>query len=256
MRPRPKLAVAVIDSGVDGARVAAPRVVPGINLSGDGAADDTLDRFGHGSQVALTIAAHAPMATILPVKLLGDRGCLRQHAQLEAAFEWILAQRVPRRIGVVCAAFADASCLQSDLDFRGTPMQVLIARLRDCGVPTVAPAGNGFRSGPDHGSPGMAWPAILREVVSVGALDRKPDRARVLTASTQRLRAQPGQACQTTVFSVAGPPYGASGAAAAVAGLLALLRHRHPRVSVERLVAQLVAQHGSDCISGAAPWPL
>jgi subtilisin family serine protease len=246
------IVVAVIDSGVDPAGILDAPAVAGINLSGDGKDGDTLDRFGHGTQVAGTIIRSAPSAVILPIKLMGDRGYLCHPERLEAAFEWILANRARHQIGVICAAFADAGCHACDADFRGSTLQTLVARLRDSGVPTVAPAGNWFRAGHYHGGQGMAWPAILREVVSVGALYRKAGRL-ALEASTQRLQPRQGGPCHTTLFAIPGPPGGTSGAAAVIAGRLAALRGQHPAASVSQLLMRVVERRDPDCVDGAGP---
>lgn len=247
--------VAILDSGIAPDEALAGALVEGMNLSGDGGVDDTRDRFGHGTAVAHTIALLAPKAKLLPIKLLGDRGNLRRGDQIEYAFEWIAANREARRIGVVCAAFADASCLRGDEGFRDSPLCGLVSGLRAAGVATVAPAGNGYRSAPLDGGEGMAWPAILREVVSVGALERRTDGSLALAKSTRRLRPRPGGSCGTTVFTLPGPLGGTSGAAAVVSGALAILRVSHPSAPVDRLVRLLLDGVAADFVRGDAQWP-
>jgi len=65
---------------------------------------------------------------------------------------------------------------------------------------------------------GMAWPAILREVISVGALDGTG-----LHFLSQRLHESHGSGCRTTLFATPAPPGDTSGAAARIAGRLAAL---------------------------------
>ncbi len=230
--------VAVIDTGVLPERLDPSRTVPGVNLSGEGIEQDTTDGNGHGTLVASTIC-NAAGVRVMPVKLLGDHGCLLADEQLEISFEWILERHAALHIAVVCASFADAGHLISDERYRPSRLQVLISVLRDAGVPTVAPAGNRYRLCRADNPQGMAWPAILREVVSVGALQREPAGLRLSHAS-QRLHADLGTACHTTLFAEPGPPGGTSGAAAVVAGRLAGLRAASPAARVDELVAQLL----------------
>jgi hypothetical protein len=87
----------------------------------------------------------------------------------------------------------------------------------------------------------MAWPAILREVVSVGAVERRAGLL-WLTPTTQRLHSVVGTGCRTTVFTEPGEPGETSGAAAVVAGCLAALVMRDPGLPAEELV-RLVLHH-------------
>jgi hypothetical protein len=85
----------------------------------------------------------------------------------------------------------------------------------------------------------MAWPAILRETVSVGAMKRGPD-GWVLSNHTQPLHVSLGTGCHTTVFAEPGPPGGTSGAAAIVAGRLADLRATYSSAGVQELLARML----------------
>jgi subtilisin family serine protease len=245
--------VAFIDTGINPHRLASARIVAGVNFSGDGTENDTTDRHGHGTLVAATIAQHAPRARILPIKLMGDRGYLMHPAGLEQAFDWVMANWESSGIAVVCAAFADASHLASDAPFRGSALQTRIAELRERGVVTVAPAGNWYRVNRHGGTQGMAWPAILREVVSVGALRREAGRL-LLTDNTQRLEARPGIDCCTTVFALPGPPGGTSGTAAVVAGHLATLRTDGPAERVDGLISRLLGAAIAICDENGCAW--
>src|SRR5262245_62114706 len=99
--------VAIVDTGISADGLEDACVIPGINLGGEGGADDTVDRNGHGTQVASTILRFAPRASLLPIKLMGEHGYLRLPEQLEMAFEWVLERRRELDIGVICAPFAD-----------------------------------------------------------------------------------------------------------------------------------------------------
>jgi hypothetical protein len=211
-------AVAIVDTGVDPARADPRRIVPGVNLSLDGAVDDTGDPHGHGTAIAITVLANSS-AVVLPVKLIGNRGYLRGDVSLEDAFAWMVERR--SGIAVVCASFADASHTASDEPHRESELRRHILALREAGIPVVAPAGNWYALNRHRDPQGMAWPAILREVVSVGALAPAGD---TLSHHTQRVHASRGTWCRTTVFAPPGAPGGTSGAAAVVAGRLADLR--------------------------------
>ena len=241
----PLLAVAVVDTGVSEEHLAADAVRPGVNLCGEGLPDITVDDNGHGTAVADTILRATSAACIVPVKLMGQYGYPQSPEQLEFAFEWIRAHQHKLGIHVVCAAFADAGHLTSDELYRGSELQEHVAALRSCGVPTVAPAGNWFLHNRHWNPQGMAWPAILREVVSVGAVWRDPEGLLHLADSTQRLHRDVGGACYTTVFVEPGAPGGTSGAAAVVAGRLLTLRAVSPHAPVDELVADLLRGSGT-----------
>ena len=215
-------AIALVDSGL----AAGLADSPGINLSGEGDATDTTDCCGHGTAVASTILGIAPGTALVPVKVTDRRGVLRDRDRLADAFAWIAEHRAQYTIGVVCVALGDQSCLVSDAAFRGSLLQQRIAALRAADVLTLAPAGNWRRLNGEHRE-GMVWPAILREVVSVGAAERTPAGLRV-SATSQRLRRTGEIACATTLFTAEGPPGETSGATAVLAGCLARLAQMRP----------------------------
>jgi subtilisin family serine protease len=244
--------VAVIDTGADPKRLPTDRLILGVNLSREGPEHDTTDAHGHGTAISSGIFLCSAHAVVMPVKLLGAHGYLREADQLEVAFEWILERCEALGVAVVCAPFADANNLTTDERFRGTRLQLSIAALREAGVATVAPAGNvPFWDG----TPGMAWPAILREVVSVGAVERTPAGLR-LSGHTQRLPAGLGTGCATTVFAEPKGLGGTSGAAAAVAARLADLRSEHPTASVDALVERLLEAGHAARDGSRATWPI
>jgi subtilisin family serine protease len=227
-------AVAIVDTGIDPARSSPRRVVPGVNLSLDGARDDTGDPHGHGTAIATTVLANSS-ALVMPVKVIGNRGYLRGDVSLEDAFAWMVERRAD--IAVVCASFADASHAATDEPHRASEMRRHILTLREAGIPVVAPAGNGYALNRHRDPQGMAWPAILREVVSVGALGLGGE---TLSHHTQRVHRSLGTGCHTTVFASPGAPGGTSGAAAVVAGRLADLREARLSDDVAQLVERLL----------------
>ncbi|NBD23165.1 S8 family serine peptidase [Paenibacillus glycinis] len=233
------IVVAIVDSGIDPDRLPSGTVLlPGVNLSGDGDIADTGDPAGHGTAVASTILRIAPGVRLLPVKTMNRRGVLREAALVESALAWIATRREALGIGIVCAAFADSSHRVSDESLRGTAVRRLIAELREAGVPTVAAAGNWYPEHRARSRHGMAWPAIIREAVSVGALAGREEGVKLANAS-QRLHASLGTGCSTTFFALPGEPGETSGAAAVVAGCLAALRQSFPGESVDASVVRL-----------------
>lgn len=246
--------VAIIDTGISPERVPNAVVLPGVNVSGEGDSTETTDPFGHGTAVAATIARLAPGVHLLPVRLLNRCGILEDRERVTTAFGWILEHFRSLGVGLVCATFADSSHELSDADHRDSELQRLIAALRAAGVLTVAPAGNWY---PEHRAwrkQGMAWPAILREVVSVGALERGPDGLG-LTRNTQRLHAETQTGCSTTVFVEPGEPGETSGAAAIMTGALARLRQQLPDASAEVLVQRLLDQSFTLRDRDGLDWP-
>lgn len=245
----PFFSVAVVDSGLS-ADLAS---LAGTNVSGEGESTDTIDRCGHGSAVASTILGIAPTVTLVPVRATDRRGVLRDGDALAAALEWVLDHHAKLAIGVVSIALGDQSNLVSDAEFRGTELQLRIAALRAAGVLTVAPAGN-WRRLHQGSSDGMVWPAILREVVSVGAVLRSPGGLRLSPAS-QRLRNRSEAACATTLFTEAAPPGETSGAAAVVAGLLARFRRADHDGGAEASLSALLRLRREALDEQGVAWP-
>ncbi|KAF2991492.1 hypothetical protein MJC1_01480 [Methylocystis sp. MJC1] len=245
----PSFSVAVVDSGLS-REIAS---LAGINVSSEGEINDTLDRCGHGSAVASTILSIAPAVALVPVKVTDRRGVLRDRAALAAALDWILNHHARLAIGVVSVALGDQRNLVSDVEFRGSELQLRIAALREVGVLTAAPAGNWRRLHRGRGD-GMVWPGILREAISVGEARQGPEGLRLNPAS-QRLRAAPDGPCATTIFTEAAPPGETSGAAAAFAGMLARLAAAgHPGGAEGALAALLRLRRDALDEEGRA-WP-
>lgn len=217
-----QVTVAVIDTGISPEHLVNLVVLPGINLSGEGETDDTSDSGTHGTAVAKTILSIAPETRLVPVRLMNRRGSLRDRKKVEEAFEWILENREALGINIICAAFADFSHSTSDAEYRGNRLQQQIATLREISIATVAPAGNWYPEFRHKSPQGMAWTAIIREVISVGEVEKHENGFR-LTHRTQRLHPDLGTGCWTTIFAESGELGETSGAAAIVAGFLAAI---------------------------------
>jgi hypothetical protein len=158
--------------------------------------DTALGPGAHADAVAGTILALCPSARILTVPVLDRRGGQGDLVVLADAFGWLAANAARLEIGLVCAALSDGTNRRDDTDLREYDMTRHLAALRGQGVPTVAAAGNGFRVGDRRLCQGMGVPAILRETVSVGALDRDAFRP---ADRSQRLSLD--GACRTTLFA-------------------------------------------------------
>jgi subtilisin family serine protease len=173
--------VAVLDTGLNTTHVDfAGRVIAQRNFTADnnGNDDDATDGHGHGTNVAGIIAAHgdhigiAPGANVIPLKVLPNRGG-GDFNWIDQALQWVIEHREEHSISAVCMSLGDGGNYTSD-DFGvslfsiRTRLRNRIRTLREARVPVVIAAGNDyFRHGSEQG---MAFPAILRECVSVGAV--------------------------------------------------------------------------------------
>jgi subtilisin family serine protease len=244
----------VIDTGIKTDELSHAVILPGINLSGEGDPGDTSDPHGHGTVVAAAILRIAPGARLVPIKLMDRRGGLRSPQALAPAFDWILKHRAVLGVGIVCAAFADTSHTRADVSYRGSGLQQQVAALRAAGVAIVAAAGNWYPEHRAQNVQGMPWPAILRDIISVGAVERRPDGL-WLTRTTQRLHTSLETGCRTTVFAEPDDPGETSGAAAAVVGCLAALRQRYPGATVDELMQIMLCHPQAGQDESGLSWP-
>ncbi|MBX9582476.1 MAG: S8 family serine peptidase, partial [Gemmataceae bacterium] len=181
------LTAAVLDTGLRATHVDFKgRVKAQVNFTPDnnGAADNAADGNGHGTNVTGIVAAGgpaaggintgmAPGAGVVAIKVLRDNPQLGgEWAWLIAGLDWVLdpANRQQHNITVVNVSISDHLTHPGD-NFDPTSsrrkIRDRIALLRQARVPVVVAAGNGY--GPS-GQPGMGFPAICRETVSVGAV--------------------------------------------------------------------------------------
>lgn len=251
--------VCLLDSGLLRHSEAAKRLDGGIDLGGEGDVSGLFARRNeHGTRVAETVLAQCPQARLALVRIVDDNGWLRSMEAIEAGFAWVLERLPELGAAVICAAFGDMFHYRSDAMFEDSALRRTIATLRGAGVLTVSAAGNLYPRFREAQPQGMAWPAILRETVSVGALDGDPlagTPPRVKWFS-QRLHRSFGSGCATTLFALPGPPGDTSGAAAVVAGRLACLRQADPGADAEVLLERLMAQTVlvPDAVTGLT-WP-
>lgn len=219
------LTVAVLDTGLRTTHVDfAGRVVAQRNFTTNDGADENnvTDRNGHGTNVAGIIAANklhigiAPGAGVIPLKVLADDGT-GSWQSITDALDWAINNRVKYNITVVCMSLSDSQNYTDDDSFATDPMRSRIQTLRNEKVAVVVAAGNDFFV---HGSQqGMAYPAILRETVSVGAVydakegpfnyangasttESAPDR---ITPFSQRLHESVAPITRTEIFAPGAP---------------------------------------------------
>ncbi len=162
--------VAVLDTGIDATHPdLKDRIDAKKNFSGSGAADDVVDRAGHGTHVASTIAGSgaksggkykgvAPGARILVGKVLGDEG-MGEDSGIIAGMQWAVAQ--------------GAKVVNLSLGSKDTPgidpiEQAVDDLSADSGTLFVIAAGNEGPKAKTIGSPGSAAAAL-----TVGAVDRQ-----------------------------------------------------------------------------------
>lgn len=242
--------ICVVDTAIEAAAFAPGTIIESMDFGCDRPPAGQPRAAMHGNLVAATALSECPGARLVAVRLMDAAGWVQQEERLEAAFEWIARHADDLGITVICAALADMSHLRSDAPFRDSGLCRVIAELRLRGIATVMPAGNWQARFHAANPEGMAWPAILREVVSVGALDpdaESPEPHRY----SQRLRRRPDTGCGTTVFARPGLPGDTSGASAVVAGRIAAIRHSAPSATVAEMLSRLTS--GADAVMEGIP---
>lgn len=241
--------VAVLDTGVDGTHPdLADRLAAEKNFS---EAADTVDRVGHGTHVASTVAGSgakskgaykgvAPGARLISGKVLDDNG-FGEESGVIAGAQWAVAQG---------AKVVNLSLGSSDSPGNGPLEQAVDDLSASSGALFVIAAGNDGPHPGTVGSPGSAAAAL-----TVGAVDRdditaefssrgptadgalKPD----ITAPGVDIVA--AKAAQGSEGAPAADGYvslsGTSMATPHVAGAAAILAQRHPGWTGERLKAAL-----------------
>lgn len=169
------LTVAVLDTGLRTTHVDfAGKVAAQRNFTADngGNADNASDGQGHGTNVGGIIVAnaiHKGIATgggIVPLKVLPNSGFGNFNA-IRDALIWIRDNHQTFNISVVNMSLGDQQNHIDDAGFNGQSIQGLVRELKDRKIVVLAAAGNEYFQ---FGAPGMSFPSILREVVSVGAV--------------------------------------------------------------------------------------
>ncbi len=217
--------VVVIDSGWD-RTLADPRVLPGVGLvdpKDDLAmawSDEDHDLIGHGTACADLILRIAPDAEVIPVRVFG-KGLETSPSTLQHALQWAV-EREPDVINV---------SLGTVLEETLRPLYVLCERARRQGTIVVA-AGHNMRE--------WSFPAIFENVIGVAA-------GRFESPYDYRFRPDEAMEClawglEQPVLWVGGERlvrHGTSFAAPNIAGIVALLRERFPKCSLEEVRGRL-----------------
>ena len=170
------IGVAVIDSGVDPTHAAlAGRILATRDFTGG----DGVDRFGHGTHVAATIAGApgllaetrdyrgiASAARIVNLRVLGDDGSGLASNVIEA-IDWAIENRKAYDIRVINLSLG-APVLQP---YRDDPVCEAVERAVAAGIVVIAAAGNfGYQNGRQVWG-GITSPGNAPSVITVGATD-------------------------------------------------------------------------------------
>jgi hypothetical protein len=224
--------IAVLDTGLRTTHVDfAGKVLTQVNFTADngGNPNDATDGDGHGTNVAGVAIGRgihigiAPGANVIPIKVLDNRGS-GSFTFIEQALDWVIQNRTTYNISVVNMSLGASVNEILDFDPLVDPIRVQIQTLTNARVAVVISAGNSFFS--FGGQQGMAYPAITREAISVGAVfDANIGTAayfdggisfatapRVITVFSQRLHPSLAPFTYTDIF--------APGASLTAAGIL------------------------------------
>ncbi|HEX6039624.1 S8 family peptidase [Longimicrobium sp.] len=229
--------VAVIDSGWD-RRIDEPRVLPGVGFvdpDDDFAMarnDDDNDVLGHGTACADLVLRIAPDARVIPVKVFG-KVLETSPGTLHAALLWAL------EAGVQVINVSLGTRLEGTLH----PLYAACEKARRAGIIVVA-AG--------HNANDWSYPAIFENVIGVSAA--KFD-------SPFHFRYRPNHAMECQAWGVEQPvlwvgggrpvKHGTSFAAPNVAGIVALIKERHPEATLDD-VREMLARFALEVDHSAA----
>jgi serine protease AprX len=157
--------VALVDSGVSPDAALAGHVVDGPDFSEDGRVDAlrNLDAFGHGTHLAGIIAAVAPQARVVSVKVADHDGSTSL-GRLLAGIDWTV--RRGDRDGFDVRVLNLAFGAEVDGSYRSDPLAFAVERAWDKGLTVIASAGNGGAE-----ADGLDSPAYDPYVIAVGAED-------------------------------------------------------------------------------------
>ena len=158
--------IAVLDTGIDYRHPdLSPNVIRGINFTSLDR-QDYMDRYGHGTYVAGLIAGCdngigiigvAPKAQLIAVKVIGDNGAGSPQTIVQG-IEYCIEEKV------------DIISMSLGTRFDpGPQLHHVIREARKAGIIIVAASGNE--------SSYCGWPARYEEVIAVGAIDSKGQKA-------------------------------------------------------------------------------
>ncbi|MBK8915590.1 MAG: S8 family serine peptidase [Phycisphaerales bacterium] len=252
--------VAVIDSGVDAGHPAlqgriapggydfllraptAPDIGDGLDTDGDGFVDEIV---GHGTHVAALIAAVAPQATILPLRVLDGDGNTDNFTVGEAIFHAL-------------DAGAEVINLSLGSTYESKIVEDAVAEALSRGVVMVAAGGNNNALQPE-------FPAAIAGVISVAAVDGDDRKSSFSNFGASIALTAPGTAIRSAIPAAQYADWdGTSMAAPLVSGAAALVLERNAhwaanglragqvRLLLQRSAADSVAQNpGLEGLLGA-----
>lgn len=209
--------VAVLDTGIytPHEQFVDKLILPSLDVIDDdtGASEEAAGlAWGHGTHVAGVIAAMAPQAKILPVRVLDENG--RGNTFLLAyAIEWVTQQPGVKVINLSLGTEFDSKILRD-----------VIENAIQRGIIVVAAAGN-------NGTTQIQYPAGYQGVVSVTAVDENSLKASFANYGVGWVDvAAPGVGIMSTMINEDGPGYatwsGTSMATAFVSGAAALVAEK------------------------------
>ena len=217
----PAVAIAVVDSGVDGSH---PDLAGAVDVGYDFVDGDTtaVDSQGHGTAVAGIAAARANngigaagvcwTCRIMPLRVIGPEG-YAPNARTAVAIDYAVEHG---------AAVVNISLYGENLNRR---LQDAVRRARAAGVVVVAAAGN-------EGGRIREYPAAYPPVLSVGATGADGKLTSYSSRGDWVKLAAPACAPTTQLGGGFGAGCGTSGSTPVVAGIAALLRTRAPFATV------------------------
>jgi hypothetical protein len=169
------LTIAVLDTGLRTTHVDfAGKVLAVRNFTTDDGSNPNVvtDGNGHGTNVAGVAIGNglhvgiAPGAKVIPLKVLNNTGG-GSFSSIYSALDWVIANKDAYGISVVNLSLGDGGNYTSDPGTSDAVRSRLIT-LRNAKVATCIAAGNSFYN--YASKQGMAYPGIIRESISVGAL--------------------------------------------------------------------------------------
>jgi len=257
--------VAVLDTGLRTSHIDFKgRVQHQVNFTSDnnGDMEDASDGNGHGTNVGGIIVANgintglAPEANIIPIKVLDNRGG-GSFEDIVKALNWVLENHEQYNITVVNLSLSNGKNYTSDLSFtQSSEIYQAFNALHKKDIAVVVAAGNDYFK--HKSEQGMAFPAIVKGCVSVGAVydasagsfsylsgaKAFTSGAGRITPFSQRLHPNKGGLYRTDIFAPGAPvqssgissdkgisiQQGTSQAAPVVAGLLLLMQEYYSNI--------------------------